>query len=79
MNNIIQNDNIGNMIYTIKGVQVIFDSDLAKIYHVETKRINEAVKNNPMKFSDRYVFKITEKKYNALKSKISTSKGGSKK
>ena len=53
--------------------------DLAKLYNVETKRINEAVKNNPEKFPDRYLFRITDKEYDSLKSKISTSKGGSRK
>ena len=38
---------IEDVIYEIKGTQIIFDSDLAKLYNVETKRINEAVKNNP--------------------------------
>ena len=48
MNNvIIKNDvKIENMIYEIRGKQVMLDSDLAKLYNVETKRINEAVKNN---------------------------------
>ena len=52
----------------------MLDSDLAKLYNVETKRINEAVKNNIEKFPERYCFKISEKEYNSLKSKISTSK-----
>lgn len=60
------------------------DSDLAKLYGVETKRINEAVKNNPIKFPERIAFRITEKEYSDLKSKISTSSlntnyGGSRK
>ena len=42
---------IENMIYEIRGKQVMLDSDLAKLYCVETKRINEAVKNNFEKFS----------------------------
>ncbi len=71
--------NIENLIYEIDGKEVMLDSDLAKLYNVETKRINEAVKNNPEKFPDRYLFRITEEKYNSLKSKISTSKGGSRK
>lgn len=57
----------------------MLDSDLAKIYQVDTKRINEAVKNNPLKFPERFVFRISESKYLSLKSKISTSKGGSRK
>ena len=70
---------IENMIYEIDGHEVMLDSDLAKLYNVETKRINEAVKNNPEKFPNRYLFRITYKQYNSLKSKISTSKGGSRK
>ena len=80
MNNIVINENqIQNMIYEIRGKQVMLDSDLAILYGVETKRINEAVKNNPMKFPDRLTFRIEEFEYNILKSKISTSKGGSRK
>ena len=70
---------IGDIIYEIRGIQIIFDSDLAKLYNVETKRINEAVKNNPKKFPERYAFRVNEKDYLLLKSKISTSKGGSRK
>ena len=81
MNKIAEKDviNIENMIYEIDGKEVMLDSDLAKLYNVETKRINEAVKNNPEKFPNRYLFRITDKEYNSLKSKISTSKGGSRK
>ena len=70
---------IKDMIYEINGVEVMLDSDLAKLYNVETKRINEAVKNNPDKFPERFIFRISEKEYCSLKSKISTSKGGSRK
>lgn len=81
MNEIAEKDviNIENMIYEIDGKEVMLDSDLAQLYNVETKRINEAVKNNPEKFPDRYLFRITDKEYNSLKSKFSTSKGGSRK
>ena len=51
---------IENMIYEIRGKQVILDSDLARLYHVETKRINEAVKNNPEKFPERFSWKLTD-------------------
>ena len=68
MNNvIIKNDvNIENMIYEIRGKQVMLDSDLAKLYNVETKRINEAVKNNIEKFPERYCFKLTDDESNNL-------------
>ena len=51
---------IENMIYEIRGKQVMLDSDLAKLYHVETKRINEAVKNNMEKFPERFSWKLTD-------------------
>ena len=48
------------MIYEIRGKKVMLDSDLAKLYNVETKRINEAVKNNIEKFPERYCFKLSD-------------------
>ena len=76
MNNIVVSDNIKieNMIYEIRGKQVMLDSDLARLYGVETKRINEAVKNNIEKFPERYCFKLSDKETNNLRSKNSTSK-----
>lgn len=81
MNDLIIKDNIKieELIYEVRGKQVMLDSDLAKLYEVETKRINEAVKNNIEKFPERYSFRISEGEYNFLKSKVSTSKGGSRK
>ena len=80
MYDVIESDiKIEDMIYEIRGVQVMLDSDLARLYKVETKRINEAIKNNPKKFPDYYVFRISENEYKNLKSKVSTSKGGSRK
>jgi len=75
MNEIAEKDviNIENKIYEIDGKEVMLDTDLAELYNVETKRINEAVKNNPEKFPKRYLFRITDKEYDSLKSKISTS------
>ena len=75
MNNLVKDEiNIENLIYEIRGVQVMIDSDLANLYQVETKRINEAVSRNPEKFPERFSFKITEREFNLLKSQISTSK-----
>ena len=75
MNDIIVKDDIKieDLIYEIRGKQVMLDSDLANIYKVETKRINEAVKNNIEKFPERYCFQLTIDEFNILKSKISTS------
>ena len=81
MNEIVlkKEENIENLIYEIRGKQVMLDSDLAKLYQVETKRINEAVSRNKEKFPERFYFRITEKEYDSLKSQIATSKGGSRK
>ena len=83
MNNTVVSDNIKieNMIYEIRGKQVMLDSDLADLYGCKngTKEINQAVKNNIEKFPERYCFRITEKEYSSLKSKNLTSKGGSRK
>ena len=73
---IIDDMNIQNKIYTICGFQVMLDSDLAQLYGVETKRINEAVKNNPDKFPDDFYFEATDDELENLRSKISTSSWG---
>ena len=55
MNEIIENEDIliEDMIYEVNGIEVMLDSDLAKLYHVETKRVNEAVSRNKEKFPER--------------------------
>ena len=67
-----ENVKIENMIYEINGIQVMLDSDLANLYEVETKRINEAVKNNPDKFPLKYSWFLNNDEWNFLRSKIST-------
>lgn len=74
-----ENIKIEDMIYEIRGKQVMLDSDLARLYETETKRINEAIKRNIERFPERFCFRITEEEYNFLKSQIATSKGGSRK
>lgn len=65
---------VENKIVTLRGQQVILDSDVAELYGVETKRINEAVSNNPEKFPDGYIWELIEEEVSALRSKISTLK-----
>lgn len=62
MNDIIQELNIESMIYEIRGKQVMLDSDLAKLYQCSngTKSINLAVKRHLKRFSERFVFQLTE-------------------
>jgi hypothetical protein len=74
---VIKQDQVQEKIIIIRNQKVIVDADVAKLYGVETKRINEAVKNNPDKFPDSYLFELNKKEWNSLKSKFSTSiKGG---
>ena len=75
MNEIVEKNviNIENMIYEIDGKEVMLDSDLAKLYNVETKRVNEAVKNNPEKFPRRFSWILTNEEKNNLWSKFSTA------
>ena len=61
-------------IITLRNQQVILDCDVAELYGVETKRINEAVSNNPEKFPDGYIFEVDNQEFSILRSKFSTAK-----
>lgn len=77
MSYIIKIENIQKLITEIRGLKVILDNNVAELYGVETKRINEAVKNNPDKFPAEYIIELTRDEWDSLKSKFSTSiKGG---
>ncbi|MBQ8721398.1 MAG: ORF6N domain-containing protein [Paludibacteraceae bacterium] len=65
---------VHNSIVYIRNIPVITDADVAALYEVETKRINEAVKNNPDKFPSDYMFSITLDELSDLRSKNSTTK-----
>jgi Zn-dependent oligopeptidase len=58
MNEIIRYENVENKIMEIRGEQVIIDRDVAELYGVETREINQAVKNNKDKFPDGYIFTL---------------------
>jgi uncharacterized protein len=74
MNEIVTSEEkIAAMIYEVRGVQVMLDADLAKLYGVETKRINEAVKNNPDKFPERFSWVLSNNDLIILRSKFSTT------
>ena len=61
-------------IVVIRQEKVIADADVAALYGVETKRVNEAVRNNPEKFPEKYMFLLTREESDYLRSKISTTK-----
>lgn len=69
-------ENIQSMIFTIRGVQVMMDSDLAQIYGVELRRLNEQVKRNIERFPDTFRFQLTKDEYDSLmhQSGISSAK-----
>ena len=70
MNNVIQ---VQNLIYEIRGIKVMLDSDLAKLYGVPTKRLNEAVKRNIERFPAHYMFQLTKDEFKNLISQNVTS------
>ena len=63
---------IENLIYEVRGQQVMLDSDLANLYKVETKRINEAVRRNLEKFPERFSWILTDDEWNFLRSQFAT-------
>ena len=68
-----ETEKIKNLIYTIRGKQVMLDSDVAMLYHYPTKRINEAVRRNIERFPENFCFKLTEIEAENLRSQIATS------
>ena len=70
-------DSIRLRIFTIRGVQVMFASDLAMLYNVPTKRLNEQVKRNIDRFPERFMFQLTHDEMESLRSQIATSNEGS--
>lgn len=65
---LIENDiaPIKTKIYIIRNMQVMLDSDLASLYSVEAKKLNEQVKRNIERFPENFMFQLTEKEYNDL-------------
>lgn len=75
-NSILTSKNIQNRIFTIRGVQVILDSDLAEMYQVPTGRINEQVKRNLERFPDDFMFQLSEAEWENLKSQNAIASWG---
>ena len=66
--------NVEDKIITLRNQQVILDCDVAELYGVQTKEINQAVKNNPRKFPEGYIFKLDSQEITSLRSKNLTLK-----
>ena len=69
---------VRNSIVVIRDMPVIADADVANLYGVETKRVNEAVRNNPDKFPEDYMFVLSSEESAVLRSKFSSTKLSSK-
>ncbi|MGI6394198.1 MAG: ORF6N domain-containing protein [bacterium] len=72
-NELIKVDYIKSKIFTVRGMQVMLDSDLAELYGVSTKVFNQAVKRNANRFPSRYMFTVNDSEFESLRSQIVTS------
>ena len=73
---VIPSESIVNKIYVFRGQKVMLDSDLAELYRVETKRLNEQVKRNIGRFPKSFMFQLTREEWLNLKSQNATSRWG---
>jgi ORF6N domain len=71
---VIPSERIENKIYLIRGEKVMVDADLAELYGVSTKRLNEQVKRNLTRFPEDFMFRLTKQEAESLRSQIATSK-----
>ena len=69
-------EQITRLIRVVREQKVIFDADLAQLYGVATKRLNEQVKRNAERFPEDFVFKLSKEEYTALRSQSATSNSG---
>ena len=60
-------EDIKNLIYTVRGKQVMMDSDVANIYHCETKYVNRVVKRNTERFPEEFCFQLNENEFEVLR------------
>ncbi|BDY12474.1 ORF6N domain-containing protein [Hydrogenimonas cancrithermarum] len=75
---IVSEESIQNRIFTIRGQQVMLDSDLALLYNVETKQLNKAVSRNLKRFPEHFRFQLTQEEFDNLRYQNGTSSQNSK-
>ena len=68
-------EKIADRIIEVRGRKVILASELARLYGVSTKRLNEQIKRNPSRFPDDFAFRLTSSEHDSLRSQFATSKG----
>ena len=69
-------ENIAQLVFFVRGEKVMFDADLAKLYGVSTKALNQAFRRNKQRFPADFVFQLSSAEYSELKSQIVTSSAG---
>lgn len=74
--NIVPLERINNKIYHLRGLNVMLDFDLADLYQVETRALNQAVKRNIDRFPDDFMFQLSSEEFEILRSQIVTSSWG---
>lgn len=74
LNVVTYGEDIRNLIYTVRGKQVMLDSNVAMLYHYETKKINQTVKRNIERFPENFCFQLTEEEVQSLRSQFATLK-----
>ena len=70
---VVDNEDIKNLIYTIRGKQVMLDSDIAMLYYCETKYVNRVVKRNIERFPEEFCFQLDENEFENLRCQFVTS------
>ncbi|GAB1232700.1 hypothetical protein UT4_11660 [Ferrigenium sp. UT4] len=78
MSDISKIENLKNKLIELRGQDVLLDSDVAQLYGVETKRINEAVKNNPEKFPAEYIIRIEQERVGQIEVEVFDFNAGMK-
>ena len=76
MNELLNEEQVLQLIHKIRSQKVMLDSDLAEMYGVETKRLNEQVKRSIDRFPDDFMFQLNSEEWENLKSQIATSRWG---
>jgi hypothetical protein len=73
MKKVLNNEQLEPLICTVRGQRVVFDADLARLYGVSTKRFNEALKRNRLRFPDDFAFQLSAVEFDDLRSQFATS------
>ena len=76
MVNLVPSERIEKRIFLFRGQRVMLDTDLAELYRVTTKRLNEQVRRNIKRFPSDFMFQLTKEEEESLRSQIATLKGG---